>query len=201
VAEVRLRVEQLDPGHAHGPGPAPGAPFTQSAVLVPVPEAEPLVGRWRKLHDPKADCGVPAHVTLVVPWVPPGVVRAEHYEALDRIVSSQAAFDYKLDQVRWFGERVLWLAPLPAEPFRELTAKVAAHFGTAPWKGEFDEVVPHLTVGLAGQAGPEALREAAEDVGAKLPLLCRAREVLVMCGEGGRWEVSHRVALAGGAEQ
>jgi 2'-5' RNA ligase len=181
-----------------GSAPKEGAGCAQSALLVPVPEAEPLVGRWRALHDPKAGSGVPAHITLVVPWLPPGEVKPEHLKELDEIVAAEEPFDYVLDQVRWFGERVLWLSPSPAEPFKALTARLAEHFGTPPWKGEFREVVPHLTVGLADGPACSPLGEAAEDLRAKLPLKARATEVLVMCGQGCHWEVSHRSPLGPG---
>ena len=39
----------------------------ESAVVIPVPEAEPLVGELRLEHDPAAAAGVPAHVTLLSP--------------------------------------------------------------------------------------------------------------------------------------
>src|SRR5437660_989822 len=48
----------------HGSGP-------ESALLIPVPEAEPLVGQWRLEHDPSARAGVPPHVTLLYPFLPP----------------------------------------------------------------------------------------------------------------------------------
>ena len=89
----------------------------QSALLVPVPEAERLVGAWRAVHDPSARTGVPAHVTLVVPWIPPEQIKQEHLEELEDLVGGEEPFDYSLDRVCWFGERVLWLSPTPSGPF------------------------------------------------------------------------------------
>jgi 2'-5' RNA ligase len=167
----------------------------QSAVLVPVPEAEVLVGDWRAVHDPSARTGVPAHITLVLPWVPPEQIKPEHLADLDDLLADRVAFGYSLDQVRWFGDRVLWLAPTPAAPFRDMTMLLASHFDTPPWQGEFVEVVPHLTVGLAGYALASTLSEAAADLTARLPLECRAREVDVMCGDGAHWDIVHRITL------
>lgn len=162
-------------------------------MLVPVPAADSVVGRWRFEHDPVAAAGVPAHVTLVVPWLPPDQITEDDLEKLDDELSGVRAFDFSLARVDWFGRRVLWVAPEPAEPFRQLTARLAARFGTPPWEDEFDEVVPHLTVAHAGE-GVELVPIAA-DVATKLPLLCRAEEVWVMVGEGARWERRHRVRL------
>jgi 2'-5' RNA ligase len=169
----------------------------QSALLVPVPEAEPLVGAWRAVHDPSARTGVPAHITLVVPWIPPEQIKQEHLEELEDIVGGEEPFDYSLDRVSWFGERVLWLAPSPSGPFKRLTAVLADHFDTQPWQGEFPEVVPHLTVGLAGHSLGSTLSDAAEDLASKLPVRCRAEEVDVMCGDGAQWEMIRRVLLKG----
>ena len=47
----------------------PGMP--ESAILVPVPEAGPVVGRLRARLDRSASRGVPAHVTVLYPFVPP----------------------------------------------------------------------------------------------------------------------------------
>ena len=44
----------------------PGA----TAIVVPVPEAEAVVGDWRRLHTPSGAEGVPAHVTLLAPFIP-----------------------------------------------------------------------------------------------------------------------------------
>ncbi len=167
----------------------------QSALLVPVPEAEALVGAWRALHDPSARRGVPAHVTLVVPWVAPEQIKQEHLDELSELLAKQEPFEYSLENVSWFGERVLWLGPSPADPFKRLTALLANHFDTPPWQGEFAEVVPHLTVGLAGHAVGCTLSEAAAELRPKLPLKCRATEVRVMSGDGTSWELVHRVAL------
>jgi len=187
-----LASEREEPDQRLGGGPDK---CPQSAVLVPVPEAEAIVGDWRAVHDPRARTGVPAHITLIVPWVPPEQLKQEHLEELDELLADQEPFDYVLDRVCWFGERVLWLAPTPAEPFKQLTMALAARFDTPPWQGEFSEVVPHLTVGLAGYGEAHTLAEAAEDLSAKLPLRCRARKVDVMSGDGTHWKVVHRVVL------
>jgi 2'-5' RNA ligase len=167
----------------------------QSALLVPVPEAEALVGAWRSVHDPSARAGVPAHVTLVVPWIPPEQIKQEHLEELEELLTVQGPFEFTLERVCWFGQRVLWLAPKPVAPFKRLTALLADHFDTPPWQGEFSEVVPHLTVGLATCTTDNTLSDAAEDLAAKLPVPCRASEVDVMSGDGASWSLVHRVLL------
>jgi 2'-5' RNA ligase len=174
------------------PGTSSGR--VQSAVLIPVPQADSVVGRYRFEHDPVAAAGVPAHVTLVVPWLPPAEISEEDLSELEEELGGVAAFDFQLTRVDWFGRRVLWVAPEPAEPFLKLTHRIAERFNTPPWEDEFDEVVPHLTVAHASD-GVELVPIAA-DVATRLPVQCRAQEVWVMVGGGGRWELRHRVALS-----
>jgi len=42
----------------------------ETARVVVVPEAEPLVSDWRAQHDWSAQRGVPTHITLLYPFVP-----------------------------------------------------------------------------------------------------------------------------------
>jgi 2'-5' RNA ligase len=170
----------------------------QSAVLIPVPNADSIVGRWRMEHDPVAAVGVPAHITLIVPWLPPDEITSSDLLELDTELSDVKAFDFDLTRVDWFGRRVLWVAPEPAEPFLELVGRLSDRFGTPPWEDEFDEVIPHLTVAHASD-GVELVPIAA-DVATRLPLSCRADQIWVMTGggpatAGNRWELRHRVRL------
>jgi hypothetical protein len=43
----------------------------ESAIVVRIPETERLVGRFRADLDVAAALGVPAHVTVLAPFVPP----------------------------------------------------------------------------------------------------------------------------------
>jgi hypothetical protein len=79
----------------------------QSAVLIPVPQADSVVGRYRFEHDPVAAAGVPAHVTLVVPWLPPDEITDEDLAELESELADVHAFDFALTRVDWFGRRVL----------------------------------------------------------------------------------------------
>jgi hypothetical protein len=40
-------------------------PGDQSTLAIIVPEAEALVGPFREVHDPAAQAGIPAHVTVL----------------------------------------------------------------------------------------------------------------------------------------
>jgi 2'-5' RNA ligase len=120
----------------------------ESAVLVPVPEAERSVSGHRDRLDRAAAWGVPAHVTVLYPFVAPSAITATVIADLAHAVGSVSAFDCEFATTAWFGEEVVWLAPQPDGPFRALTRAVSAAFpGYLPYGGAYDDVVPHLTVG------------------------------------------------------
>jgi hypothetical protein len=170
----------------------------ESALLVPVPEAEPLVRRWRERLDRSAAMGVPAHVTILYPFIPPSAVDGRLVAELRSLFAGFTPFDYALSDLRWFGEDVLWLAPAPAAGFRRLIEGVAARYPRYPPYGRPDqEVIPHLTVGDSG--GAEALRDAEIALRPLLPVRASAAGVwLVDATEGGRWRVREEFRLGGG---
>jgi 2'-5' RNA ligase len=167
----------------------------QSAILIPVPEAETLVKPYRVQYDPVAIAGVPAHITLIVPWLPPSEIGPGDLAALGDLLRTVPPFDFSLQRASWFGRGVLWLAPQPTEPFVNLTAMLAERFATLPYEDEFDEVIPHLTVAHATD-GAE-LGPVAKTLSNALPIECRAEQVWVMVGDGLAWSVSDRFKLTG----
>jgi 2'-5' RNA ligase len=151
----------------------------RTALLVAVPEAEKIVGTLRLDMDPVARLGVPAHVTILFPFIPAADVTHETVDQLRTIVVSTPAFEYALTSCQWFGNEVLWLAPDPADRFRELTRSIWRSFPDyPPYGGEFDDVIPHLTV--ADRADRRAMRSVEKDLEVRLPIRARADEVTLM---------------------
>jgi 2'-5' RNA ligase len=182
-----------DSGVALTVGTSSGA--RQSAIVIPVPEAESLVADYRLEHDPVASAGVPAHITLIVPWVPPDEIVDGDLAELAKTLSEIEPFDFSLGRVCWFGRRVLWLGPDPVEPFIKLTGMLADRFGTPPYGDEFDEVVPHLTVAHATDGTSESVQVIAVRLASRLPVACRTKEAWVMVGDGSRWAVHSKFEL------
>ena len=144
----------------------------QSALIVAVPEAEPVVAAHRERLDRAASWGVPAHVTVLYPFLPPSEIDEPARAAIAQVALGVPAFFMTLRDVAWFGRRVLWLAPDPPEPFRLLTAAVIARFPQArPYDGAFADVVPHLTVGHDHPV--DVLEAAAAGVEPHLPIHAR----------------------------
>lgn len=172
---------------------------TYSAVLVPIPEAERAVSRHRARLDAASAAGVPAHVTVLYPFVPPAAITAGTVAALAKAVASVAAFTCQFPATAWFGQEVLWLAPRPDEPFRALTRAVCAAFpGYLPYGGGFDDVIPHLTVGDRPAGGVTELRAAEAELRPRLPISARVGRVALMTGSTARdsWRTVAELRLA-----
>ncbi len=161
----------------------------QTALIVAVPQVEALVGRFRAQHDPASAEGVPAHVTVVYPFLPPRLITEPVVETLRQIFGSLPGFLTTFSEVRKFPG-VLYLAPVPAEPFRQLIHRVVSVFPEAPpYAGQFSDVVPHLTVAHARD--PVQLETIATELAlassGSLPIHAHIREVTLIEKQRGRW--------------
>ncbi|GAA3047790.1 2'-5' RNA ligase family protein [Pseudonocardia yunnanensis] len=143
--------------------------MSESAVIVPVPEAEPVVGEFRASLDRSAGWGVPAHVTVIYPFLAPDRLGLDELRRLRDAVRSVPRFDVSFPEVRWFADTVVWLAPHPADGFRALIDAVWSAFPECPpYGGAFDTPVPHLTIG--DDAALDALSAAGDAVSRRLPV-------------------------------
>lgn len=171
---------------------------TETAVLVLVPEAEKAVAEHRAHLDMAASWGVPAHLSVVYPFVPPADVDQQVLEGLAEAVAAVAAFDCVLARTEWFGDDVLWLAPEPDGPFRELTRSVVSAFPAhRPYGGLYDEPTPHLTVGELRLGSGEKLAVAERAVRAHLPIKARVDRAVLLAGRRERdsWRVVAELEL------
>jgi hypothetical protein len=65
----------------------------QSALIVPIPEAEEAVSLHRARFDEPAIYGIPAHVTVLFPFMPPSEVDAQVVGTLAAAISTVHRFD------------------------------------------------------------------------------------------------------------
>jgi hypothetical protein len=159
------------------------ADATETAVLVLVPEAEAAVGELRARLDVAASWGVPAHLSIVYPFVPPAAVDGDVLARLTDAVGTVPAFDCAFPSTAWFGDDVLWLAPDPAAPFlRLIEAVVGAFPAHLPYGGIYDDPVPHLTVGERRLGRSAELKAAEEAVRVHLPLRARVDRAVLLAG-------------------
>jgi hypothetical protein len=171
---------------------------SESALIVPVPNADPTVGPWRGRLDPSAASGVPAHITVFYPFLLPASIAGSARERLRTVVKTMSAFDFMLTSIDRFDARVLWLRPEPGEPFRSLTVAIARLWPwLEPYDGAHDDIVPHLTIGISETGA--GFDEAAREIGAELPIRCRAEEVhLIARAKTGSWHTEERFLFSDG---
>lgn len=160
----------------------------RSGLIIEVPEAEAAVAAWRERLDPQAALGVPAHITVLFPFAAPDRLDDSSIEILGRLVATAASFEFFLARTAWFGDTTLWLAPEPAAPFKQLTTLITGAFPAyPPYAGQFDEVVPHLTIGDHGAR--HQFLDAEREMQKHLPISAAARAVSLMVERSDRrWE-------------
>jgi hypothetical protein len=154
-----------------------------TALIVAVPEAEDAVAALRLQHDRSAALGVPAHVTILYPFLDPVAIDES---ALEELIAGHEAFDFELVSVETFDDGHVYLAPTQAERFSALTESVWQRWPDhPPYEGAFDTVVPHLTVS-----------EEPIECAIALPIAARADAVTLIEEQAdGRWLSRRRFAL------
>lgn len=169
----------------------------ESTVLIPVLSAEDAVGEWRAKHDPVASAGLPAHITLLYPFLDPDRIDDATLDEIGAFFARIPAFNFHLARTERFGHDVLWLAPEPARPFVEMTEALAGRWRLRPYGGTYAEVVPHLTVGQCDGDGA-VLDDAEREIRTALPLFARATDAWLMVeSAGGPWVIRSIFRFAG----
>jgi 2'-5' RNA ligase len=165
----------------------------RSALIIAVPEAEPLVHEWRMRYD-NAALGIPAHVTLIFPFVPADEIGDELLAGLRELFAQQPAFSFTLARVARFPD-VAWLAPDPSDRFRRLTDLIFSRYPDyPPYEGLHEEVLPHLTVAMGDAALQDEVDAA---LSPHLPIAAHAGEVtLIVEDESDHWSEVERFALS-----
>ncbi len=169
----------------------------ETALVVLVPEAEALAKPFRDEHDPAAAIGVPAHITILYPFLPPDALTPRVNEELRQCFSNFSPFRYSLRQTRRFPG-VLYLAPEPDDVFRDLTLAIWARYPERPpYGGRHPDIVPHLCIAQL-EDEKELDRVAAcfaQAAQEKLPINASAQDVALMDNRSGRWQVRSTLPL------
>ena len=118
---------------------------TATAVIVRV-SLPVALERTRRMASPVAAVGVPAHITLLFPFLPASALDHAVRDRLAAIAATVAPFEVGFRRVARFPDAI-YLAPEPAMPFRDLTSAIVAMWPEHPaYAGRYDEIVPHLTI-------------------------------------------------------
>ncbi len=168
-----------------------------TVLVLPIPEAEPIVSQLRAAHDSSAAAGMPAHVTLLYPFRSYEEIDAACLSKIEEIVSDADPLDITFRGHSRFPA-VLWLAPEPVEPIVRLTEIFMSRFPEhPPYGGAFDTITPHLTV---AEGDAEVLEAAAGEMTEALrePLKARVEKCVLFAYERNRWREKQSFPFGGG---
>ena len=160
-------------------------------LVVPFPEAEPLIGNLRRAHTPSGRDGMPAHATVIAPFpevFDPDVIR--------RALAPFGAFAVTLGSFGVFEHiGCLWLQPRPREPFVAMTEALLEVYPEIEYPpDDATEIVPHVTVG--SRLSEEQQEQIKQELAPRLPIRGKAdRAVLYERGADGRWIDRYRFRL------
>jgi hypothetical protein len=167
----------------------------ESVVVVPVPAAEPLVSAWRERFDPSAAERMPAHVTALAPFLREERLTGEVLARLRELCADVPVLDVVFRRTARFPD-VLYLAPEPDDVLHRLTLAIAEQWPQAPpYRGAFDDVIPHLTVACG--AGDDVFAAIEGDLVRGLPVEARLAEACLYVSDGAQWRVRARLPFKG----
>ena len=155
-------------------------------MVVPVAVAEPRVETWRLRYDPSAALGMPAHITALYPFLSQERLTASAIARLSKLCESLPALRVEFRRTRRFPD-VLYLDPEPADGLRRLTTTIFEEWPQAPpFRGEFDDVIPHLTI-VNGE-DDEILDMVEQEISADLPFEAQLARAWLLVFDGARWQ-------------
>jgi 2'-5' RNA ligase len=167
----------------------------QTALIAVVDEVAPLVDTWRRRYDSSTAADVPAHVTVVFPFLDVDRIGPPVIGELETVFHAHRPFSVRFERCQRFPD-ALYLEPAPDEPFRALTEAVTTRWPEAPpYGGVFADVIPHLTIATGQQ--PSVYDEVEAALRPQLPVNAQISSVSLFFGDGKRWREHVRFPLVG----
>ncbi len=165
-------------------------------LLVPVFSFPPDLWRLCRIYHNELDL-VPPHVTLAYPFLPLRTVNHEVVRQLEVLFSKVSAFDFELNQVRWFGTDVVYFEPSRSERFMSIIETINAQFPDFhPYGNANRTLTPHVCLSRHGTLADRRLlgRQAVK----YLPIASRATQVWLMTNErrADEWSIARIFTLA-----
>jgi 2'-5' RNA ligase len=166
-----------------------------TAVIVPAHLPAGLESLRQRCVDDAAD-GLPAHLTMLYPFVEPGALGPEVRGAIAAIARRHAPIPYRMAGPRRWPDTI-YAGVEPEKPFVRLQADLAAAFPAFPIYGEPAGFmfVPHITIA----EGRSIDRPGTTDDAAwsELPSDAVADRLHVIATDGGPWELVWSLPLGG----
>ena len=172
--------------------------MAETAIVVPCMLSDPIIGLWRARYTADGRDGMPAHITLLYPWIEQENLVASDISKVRDVLATFGAFDFALTSIASFPPppMVLYLRSEPQDTFIKMTEALAAAFlERPPYGGEFEEIVPHATI-VETDPNPSLESEVRRSVQRHLPIREHANEVWIMAYRQNRWWRESALGLA-----
>lgn len=165
----------------------------QSGLVIPVPAADPLLASVAARYPGTVRVGVPAHVTLLYPFIAADELDEQITNALGELLVKQVPMTVEFAECYRRGGFVA-LRPDPVAGLSELSNATRRQWpDVKPYGGLYgDDVELHLTVAMSSSEKTAATIE--REVTADLPIAAELREVWLVAFEG-RWKLRQRFEL------
>ena len=153
--------------------------------------------RLRRRSIANAAEGVPAHLTLLYPFLEPAGLDARVRRTIAAVAARHPAFEYRQQGLAVWPD-TLYVAVAPAERFVQLKRDLQAKFPDFPIYGEGPEFdfVPHISVVEGSGVEDPAVRR--DRAWRALPRWASAEAIdVIAAGDDGRWRLVWRIPLGG----
>jgi hypothetical protein len=145
-------------------------------LLLITPAAEPVVGRWRADHDVSARFGIPSHVTVRTPFLPPERWGDPALSELQRFLPIRVTLA-RLEN----RPGALVLVVEPDDELREITEAVGRSWPTLPpHKDNRPDLAYHMTV--VRTANDRIRSETSKAIARHLPCTVTGTEMWAVAG-------------------
>ncbi len=118
------------------------------AIVVPLPRCDSLLDDVATRLGIDRPVGMPAHVTLLYPFVDAAQLVAGMAAKAQQALSHVEPFACKFSTFGRFTfptPTALYLQPTPIEPFKAMIAALERAFGLRSYGGQHEQVIPHMT--------------------------------------------------------
>ena len=164
-----------------------------TALVFLVPETESVVRSWRTAHDPSAAEGMPAHITVLYPFIAEGDLNDHTLKEIATICDERRPIAVCFKEFGRFP-RVLWLKPHGTSCLELITQIRNRWPECLPYGRSNLEVIPHLTV--TDGASEQIVAQAQADIAPHLPLEALISTIALMAFDGNRWVCRQEFALS-----
>ena len=163
-----------------------------TALVFLVPEVERAIRSWRSAHDPSAAEGMPAHITVLYPFIAEGDLREATLNELKAVCDKWQPIEVEFAEFGHFPG-VLWLNPNSVQCL-ELITRVRDTFPQCLPYGRSDlKVIPHLTI--TDGASEQIVAQAQADIAPHLPPKAMISVIALMAFDGNGWVCQHEFEL------